>query len=114
MKIIDTFLFSIEYDILDIRLNILNDYVDYFLIGESNLSFSGIEKSRNFLNNKHLYEKFNKKIKYVNIDLIPATETELEKIKNNDEESLQYHQVCSYGREAIARNSLIQKIGLSF
>ena len=44
MKIFDTFLFLNELDLLEIRLNILDSYVDYFIINESPKTFSGKSK----------------------------------------------------------------------
>jgi len=41
MKVFDCFTFNGEYDILDIRFNILNEYVDKFVICESVETFSG-------------------------------------------------------------------------
>ena len=49
MKIYDCFMFNNEDLILDIRLNILDSYVDYFVIVESRFMHSGKEK-RNFFN----------------------------------------------------------------
>ena len=43
-KIIDSFTFFNEYDLLKFRLNYLNDVVDYFIICESNYTFSGKSK----------------------------------------------------------------------
>jgi beta-1,4-mannosyl-glycoprotein beta-1,4-N-acetylglucosaminyltransferase len=37
MKIFDCFMYFDEEIILDLRLNILDDFVDYFVIVESNL-----------------------------------------------------------------------------
>ena len=37
MKIFDCFMFYDEDVILDLRLNILNEYIDYFVIVESKL-----------------------------------------------------------------------------
>jgi beta-1,4-mannosyl-glycoprotein beta-1,4-N-acetylglucosaminyltransferase len=39
MKIYDTFTFFNELDLLEIRLNILNDVVDYFVLVEANKTF---------------------------------------------------------------------------
>ena len=36
MKIFDCFMFFDEDQVLDLRLNVLNEYVDYFVIVESN------------------------------------------------------------------------------
>ena len=45
MKIIDCFIFYNELDMLKYRLNILNNYVDFFVIVECKYTFSGKEKS---------------------------------------------------------------------
>ena len=44
IKIIDCFIFYNELDLLEYRLNILNDVVDYFVIVESTHTFVGKEK----------------------------------------------------------------------
>jgi beta-1,4-mannosyl-glycoprotein beta-1,4-N-acetylglucosaminyltransferase len=62
--LIDCFTFFNEYDILEGRLEYLYDFVDYFIITESNLSFAGNEKPLNFLNNIDRYERFKRKIIY--------------------------------------------------
>lgn len=62
MKKYDIFTFNNELDMLELRLNILNDYVDYFVIVESTETFSGIPKSLNYLNNKERFKKFHNKI----------------------------------------------------
>ena len=41
MKIIDSFIFFNELELLDIRLNILNDKVDKFILVESTVSHTG-------------------------------------------------------------------------
>ena len=41
MKVIDAFTFYNEFDILQLRLDYLNDIVDYFIIAESNYTHSG-------------------------------------------------------------------------
>jgi beta-1,4-mannosyl-glycoprotein beta-1,4-N-acetylglucosaminyltransferase len=65
MKIIDCFMFFNEDLILDIRLNELDKYVDYFVIVESNFTHSGEEKGFNFNPNK--FQKFKEKIIYLKI-----------------------------------------------
>jgi beta-1,4-mannosyl-glycoprotein beta-1,4-N-acetylglucosaminyltransferase len=64
MKIIDTFLFCYELDLLEIRLNLLNSYVDYFVISESEQTHSGLRKKLFYQENKDKFEKFNHKILY--------------------------------------------------
>jgi beta-1,4-mannosyl-glycoprotein beta-1,4-N-acetylglucosaminyltransferase len=51
-----------ELDMLEIRLNILNDYVDYFVIVEATETFTGKEKPLYYELNKDRFEKFNHKI----------------------------------------------------
>lgn len=69
MKIIDSFIFYNELDILSYRLAILNDYVDYFIIVESKYTFSGHIKPLYYLDNKELFEKYNQKILHIVVEL---------------------------------------------
>ena len=62
IKIYDIFNFFNELEVLDIRLNILNDYVDYFVLVESRLTHSGKPKELFYEKNKHLFKKFEHKI----------------------------------------------------
>ena len=62
MKIIDVFPFFNELDILEIRLNILDPYVDYFILSEATKTFSGLDKPLFYQDNKNRFEKFNHKI----------------------------------------------------
>lgn len=63
-RIIDIFSFNGEMDILDIRLNVLNEYVDEFIICESNETFTGHPKPMYFYENSSRYAKFLPKIKH--------------------------------------------------
>ncbi len=51
-KVFDCFIFNNEDLLLDIRLNTLDKYVDYFVIVESRFLHSGKEK-KNFFNIKN-------------------------------------------------------------
>ena len=62
MKIYDCFNFFNELDILELRLNILYDTVDFFIIVESNLTHSGQNKPFYFEQNKDRFSKFLDKI----------------------------------------------------
>jgi beta-1,4-mannosyl-glycoprotein beta-1,4-N-acetylglucosaminyltransferase len=62
MKIFDCFIFNHEIELLEIRLNILNDYVDKFIITEGNITFSGKSKESHFLKNKERFSKWKDKI----------------------------------------------------
>jgi len=62
--LIDCFMFSTEYDILEGRLEYLYNKVDKFVIVEANISFNGSDKPLNFLNNINRYKKYIDKIFY--------------------------------------------------
>ncbi|PPQ66306.1 hypothetical protein CVT24_007303 [Panaeolus cyanescens] len=64
LKVLDAVLMSSELDLLEIRLNELDDVVDYFLIVESNATFTGLPKETFFANNRARYAKFGHKIVY--------------------------------------------------
>ncbi|MCL2717306.1 MAG: glycosyl transferase GT17 family protein [Lachnospiraceae bacterium] len=67
----DVFPFFNELDILKIRLNIMNPYVDYFIIAESTHTFSGAQKELIFEKNKPIFAEFLPKIRYIIIDDSP-------------------------------------------
>lgn len=62
MKVIDVFPFFNELDILEIRLNVLDPYVDCFILSEATKTFSGLEKPLYYQENKDRFEQFNHKI----------------------------------------------------
>lgn len=62
MAIIDLFYFNNELDVLEIRLNILNDFVDKFVLVEAKETFSGVEKPLYYQENKERFSKWNDKI----------------------------------------------------
>jgi hypothetical protein len=70
--VIDCFPFFKELDILEIRLNILDKYVDKFLLIESEETFTGLDKPLFFLNNQERFNKFLHKIEYLQIPKIPV------------------------------------------
>ena len=63
MRIIDCFNYFDEDKILDLRLNILNDYVDQFVIVEAKEDHQGKKKKLNFKISN--FRKFSKKINYI-------------------------------------------------
>ena len=84
MKIFDCFMYFDEEMILDLRLNILDKYVDYFVIVESTFSHRGEKRKLKF--NKNKFQKFKDKIVYLIYDQVPeylenidAKDTEKEK-----------------------------------
>lgn len=62
--VIDTFMFFNEIEMLEKRLEYLYDYVDYFVISESNLTHSGKSKKLNYLDVQEKYKKYKRKIIY--------------------------------------------------
>jgi len=73
MKIYDCFMFFDEEMLLDLRLNIMNKYVDKFVITEARYMHSGRSKKLVFDINK--YKKFKDKIIYHIIDEQPPNIT---------------------------------------
>ena len=66
MAIYDCFQFFNEEHILDLRLNILNEFVDFFVMVESTTDHQGNSKKLNFDIKK--FKKFRKKIIYIVVD----------------------------------------------
>jgi beta-1,4-mannosyl-glycoprotein beta-1,4-N-acetylglucosaminyltransferase len=58
----DIFTFFNELDLLEIRFNILNDKVDYFVLIECTETFSGKPKPLYYNENKHLFKEWRHKI----------------------------------------------------
>jgi beta-1,4-mannosyl-glycoprotein beta-1,4-N-acetylglucosaminyltransferase len=94
MKIVDCFTFYNELDLLNYRLNILNEFVDYFVLVESTHTHIGKEKKLYFSENKkNLFEKFKDKMihvvvsdilyKYPNINYNNDEQWENEKYQRN-------------------------------
>ena len=73
MAIFDCFQYFNEDHVVEIRLNILNEFVDYFVISESTKTHQGQDKKLNFdLKN---FRKFKDKIIYVISDFKRNTNT---------------------------------------
>jgi beta-1,4-mannosyl-glycoprotein beta-1,4-N-acetylglucosaminyltransferase len=67
-KVIDTFMFGGELEILKMRLDYLYDSVDYFVFSESNKTHNGKDKELIFLQNSDMFESYKDKIHYVVYD----------------------------------------------
>ncbi len=72
IKIYDIFTYNGEIEILDIRLHMLYDRVDQFIIVEAPTTFSGKAKPLYFESHKKRFSKFMDKITYFVIDDYPA------------------------------------------
>ena len=75
MKVYDCFMFFDENLVLELRLNLLDKYVDYFVIVESIFTHKGDKRELKFNHKK--FEKFKNKIIYLVLDKEPK---ELQKI----------------------------------
>ena len=79
MKIFDCFMYFDEEIVLEVRLNMLNKYVDYFVIVESTYNHRG--DKRRLLFNINKFEKFKNKIIYLIYD---ENLENIEKVLEND------------------------------
>jgi len=79
MKIFDCFMYFDEEVVLDLRLNVLDKYVDYFVIVESIYTHKGDRRELQFNHKK--FEKFKNKIIYLVYDVEPKG---IEKILSDD------------------------------
>ena len=66
MAIYDCFQYFNEDHMVDLRLNILDEHVDYFVISESTKTHQGENKKINFDINK--FSRFKDKIKFIIAD----------------------------------------------
>ena len=85
MKIFDCFMYFDEEMILDLRLNILNKYVDYFVIVESTFTHRGEKRKLKFNQNK--FEHFKDKIIYLIYDQIPENTEDINTKDTENEKS---------------------------
>ena len=88
MKIFDCFMYFDEEIILDLRLNILNPYIDYFIIVESSYTHKGDKRNLKFDINK--FDKFKEKIIYLTYDEIPGEIEEVFEKDSEDEKSRKF------------------------
>ena len=69
MAIFDCFQYFNEDHIADLRFNILDEYVDFFVVVESTVNHQGQTRKLHFDKNK--YKKFQNKIVYIEVDDTP-------------------------------------------
>ena len=72
--IYDCFTFFNELDLLEIRLNILNDVVDKFVLVEATKTFTNNDKPLFYNENKERFSKFKDKIIHIVVDSYPKFE----------------------------------------
>ena len=88
MKIFDCFMYFDEEVVLDVRLNSLDKYVDYFVIVESNFTHKGDRRDLKFNHNK--FDKFKNKIIYLVYNKRPKGIETVNKNDSEDEKSRKY------------------------
>ena len=101
MKIIDCITYFNEPMLFELRLNILEKYVDEFLVCEANYTHAGEKKNLNFdINN---FKDFKHKINYVAVETEPDNLTDTKKFneKNNSLFRLNAQKRILHQREAI-------------
>ncbi|MBO6273217.1 hypothetical protein J6O48_10635 [bacterium] len=69
--IYDCFTFYNELELLELRLNTLDKYVDYFVLSEATKTQNNDDKILYYEENKKLFEKFNHKIIHIVVDKFP-------------------------------------------
>ena len=85
----DSFQFFNELDILLLRMHILNDVVDRFVISESTVTFSGDKKPLFYEENKGMFKEFEHKIIHNVVDDTPM---------DCDAFTRDHHQKCAVAR----------------
>jgi beta-1,4-mannosyl-glycoprotein beta-1,4-N-acetylglucosaminyltransferase len=83
----DTVILFNELDMLELRLNILDDVVDHFVICEATETHSGLPKPLNLLANWDRFKPFHRKIVYINAG-------ELSNGNRNSWQREYYHRTC--------------------
>ena len=103
MKIYDCFMYFDEDVVLDVRLNFLDNYVDKFIIIESEYNHKGEKRIPLFNINKFL--KFKNKIEYILIQDVPNG---IELIDKNDNKDEMYRKSIfnAWKRENYQRNQI--------
>jgi beta-1,4-mannosyl-glycoprotein beta-1,4-N-acetylglucosaminyltransferase len=120
-KIYDCFNFFNELDILELRFNILYDYVDYFVIIESSVTHTGNPKEFIFEQNKERFSKFLNKIilfkvhdTHNNFINLPDTSDEIVKKIYNfieiQQNRFNRNSQPDYGRDFFQKESVIRPL----
>jgi beta-1,4-mannosyl-glycoprotein beta-1,4-N-acetylglucosaminyltransferase len=91
MKIVDSFIFYNELDLLEYRLSILDPFVDFFILVESTHTFSGHPKVLFYQENKDRFERFNRKIIHIIVHDLPFKYPNI-RYEYNQQWQNEYHQ----------------------
>ena len=110
MKIFDCFMYFDEEVVLDLRLNVLDKYVDYFVIVESLFTHRGEKRTLRF--NKDKFQKFEKKIIYL---VFNGNSLNIENITNSDshDEKSRKYILNAAQRENGQRNFILKGLDIA-
>lgn len=108
ITVYDVFYLFNELDLLEIRLNILNDYVDYFVIVESTTSFSGIAHELQYKKYEDRFVEWREKIIYYVVDDFPHDTTLLTLAQNNSNTGAgEHYWVREFYQKESAKKALV-------
>ena len=110
MKIFDCFMYFDEEVVVDVRLNTLNQFVDYFVIVESKFTHKGDLRELKFNHKK--FEKFKDKIIYLIDDQVYPQTEEIESEDTQGEKSRKYILNAAY-RENGQRNFIKKGLNIA-
>ncbi|MBY0585798.1 class I SAM-dependent methyltransferase [bacterium] len=68
VEVYDAFLFSGEFELLELRLQELEEVVDHFVLVESDRTFTGLPKLLKFRRWRHLFRYFDDRLTYIVVD----------------------------------------------
>lgn len=100
--IFDCIPFFNELDILKLRMQILSPIVDYFVLEESTVTFSGEPKEMVFAKNRQLFAEFADKIRYVAVEDSP-----MEGVTTHERDKYQKNQLIRALSDAKAEDIII-------
>ncbi|XP_054154217.1 beta-1,4-mannosyl-glycoprotein 4-beta-N-acetylglucosaminyltransferase-like [Oppia nitens] len=95
VKVIDAFIFSIELDLLEIRLNELWPYVDLFVVLESNKTFTGKSKRLYLRENMNQFLWAKDKLRYHSYNGLVDLESGESPFKNENQMRTQMTKIIS-------------------
>ncbi len=78
MALYDCFTFFNEFELLELRLKLLNPIVDYFVIVEANKTQRGVKKKFNFEERKNEFSVYAEKIIYIKVMDLPEYTGEMD------------------------------------
>ena len=112
MKIFDCFMYFDEETVLELRLNILSKYIDYFVIVESSFTHKGDKRDLKF--NHQKFKKFKDKLIYITYDEEPA-EIIKNKVNAEDDEATKSFKYIENAilRENGQRNQILKGLELA-